>query len=66
MKTNRSFFAASAVLAVVIAIAFAILFAPVSDGVKVAGIVGYGVVATLLALAVMEYGRGSKSRRQLR
>jgi len=63
MKTNRLFFT---VLIAVVAVAFAILLAPVSDGVKVAGVVGYGVVMTLLTLAVMEYGRGAKSLSQLR
>jgi len=62
MKTNRSFFA---VIAAVVAVAFAIVLAPVSSDVKVAGLVGYGVVVTLLTLAVMEYGRGT-SRYQLR
>jgi len=62
MKTNRSFFA---VIAAVLAIAFAILLAPVSADVKVAGIAGYGIVVTLLTIAVMEYGRGT-SRYQLR
>ena len=63
MKTNRSFFA---VLIGVVAVAFAILLAPVSADVKVAGIVGYGIVMTLLTLAVMEYGRGGSRRYQLR
>lgn len=63
MKTNRSFFA---VLIAVVAVAFAILLAPVGDDVKVAGIVGYGIVVTLLTLAVMEYGRGATRRYQLR
>lgn len=63
MKTNRSFYA---VIAAVVAIAFAILLAPVSDDVKVAGIVGYGVVVTLLTLAVMEYGRRGYRHGQLR
>jgi len=63
MKTNRSFFA---VLIAVVAVAFAILLAPVSADVKVAGFVGYGIVVTLLTLAVMEYGRGFKSRHLLR
>jgi hypothetical protein len=57
MKTYRLFFT---VLIAVVAVAFAILLAPLSDSVKVAGIVGYGVVLTLLTLAVMEYGRGSR------
>ena len=63
MKTNRTFFG---VLIGVVAVAFAILLAPVSDDVKVAGIVGYGIVVTLLTLAVMEYGRGGSRRYQLR
>lgn len=62
MKTNRSLYAA---LAVALVVALTILFAPVSDEVKFAGIVGYGVVMALLTVGVIEYGRGSY-RRQLR
>lgn len=56
MKNNRSLFAA---LVAAVLVAVAILAAPVSDIVKVSGILGYGVVLTLLTLSVMEYGRGS-------
>lgn len=56
MKTNRSLFVA---LAAVVAIAFAILVAPVSAETKVAGIFGYGAVMAILAIGVIEYGRGS-------
>jgi urea transporter len=63
MKTNRSILA---VIGAVLAVAFAILLAPVSDSVKIAGIVGFGVVVTLLTLAVMEYGRGATHPYELR
>ena len=56
MKNNRSLFAA---LVAAVLVALAILAAPVSDSVKVSGILGYGVVLALLTLGVMEYGRGS-------
>ena len=57
MKNNRSLYAALVAAALV---AIAILVAPVSDTVKVSGILGYGIVLTLLTLTVIEYGRGSR------
>lgn len=57
MKNNRSLYAA---LVAAVLVAIAILAAPVSDTVKVSGILGYGIVLTLLTLTVIEYGRGSR------
>jgi len=56
MKTNRPLFAFLGVAALV---AVAIIVAPVSGSAKITSLLGYGVVLTLLALGVMEYGRGT-------
>ncbi|AWI09589.1 hypothetical protein M2103_002260 [Ereboglobus sp. PH5-5] len=57
MKNNRSIFAA---LIVAVLIALAILVAPVSATVKLTGILGYGVVLSLITMGFIEYGHGTR------